>query len=125
MVMTGSEKKALLENNEGERFLNSLVIHEQPKAPPAASTGWTAFTLPEKGFAIELPGKPERNKQMEQIFRKNVATANWGFACYFVVFGDAATGNYYLITIRETIHGYYLSKQRYQPVFFGYKDKHH
>ncbi|HEY4151072.1 MAG TPA: TraB/GumN family protein [Chitinophagaceae bacterium] len=107
MVMTGSQKKILLENSEGERFLNSLVMHERPKAPLAASKGWTTFMLPEKGFTIELPGKPELNKQMEQAFHKNGNSSNWGFVCYS--YSDASTGNYYLVTVREAIHGYYLS----------------
>ncbi len=106
MVMMGSQKKVLLEKSEGERFLNSLMMLKQSNVQPAPGTGWGTFRLPEKGFTIELPGKPELNKQMEQAFHKNGNSSNWSFVCYSYL--DAVTGNYYLVTVREGIHGYYL-----------------
>lgn len=106
VVMTGSEKKKLIDNAESERFFSSLVIREDRHPVEAGNGQWTAFVPAGKGVSIDLPGKPERNKQMEQLFRKSELSYGWNLDCYG--YSDAATGNYYMVTIKDIRNGYFL-----------------
>ena len=106
MIMTGSEKKKLVNNAESERFFASLTMPETPHPAINGKREWMAYTRPDKGFSLNLPGKPAHNKQLEQIFRSGKEAYAWNFECY--TYSDPGTGNFYLITVKDTRNGYYL-----------------
>jgi uncharacterized protein YbaP (TraB family) len=104
MVMTGSEKKSLLEHQESNRFLNSLVVKAQPVKPAGKPGEWIVFDKKNRGMMAMFPGQPERNKQMEQAFNKNASTSKWNFECY--TYSDIASDIFYMLYVKETIPGY-------------------
>jgi uncharacterized protein YbaP (TraB family) len=97
ILMAGSTKTAKLTTTDVERFFTSF----QPAA--AVKKDWVKFELPEKGFAISIPGQPKRNK----LFEQQADGSNWNFTVYDHV--DIASGLYFVIQIRELREGYYLN----------------
>lgn len=72
------------------RFFNSFLATYKPESATV-----TAFTIPEKGFTIELPGAPKANPLMN----KQTAGPMWKYTTYDLM--DATTGTYYVIQIQE------------------------
>jgi len=106
VVMIGSEKKKLMNSTESDRFFTSLSMRTVYHTPVAADEKWVNFNLPGKSFGLELPGKPEHNKQMERLFQESPSAYAWSFDCYG--YSDPSSGNYYMVLVKDTRNGYYL-----------------
>ncbi|MET0637470.1 MAG: hypothetical protein ABWZ25_15670 [Chitinophagaceae bacterium] len=76
-------------------FFSCLVNSQSPKP-------WVRFSLPEKAFAVEFPGDPERNTDIESGAEGTI----WNYTAFG--YSDVETGSYYLMHIKDLTQGYRL-----------------
>lgn len=93
-----SSREANLDSRDVSRFYNSFVAKEIP----VNNNSWSRFTIPGKGFSIEIPGKPKPNKAVDQ----QAEGTEWKFSTYD--YTDHLNGIYYLVQVRDLTSGYYL-----------------
>ncbi len=98
MLMAGAIKKEAINSPDVERFFASFV----PGEAPVANKVWETFTLPEKSFSVNMPGKAERAEAIDN----NLAKQNWHSLSYSAI--DAEKGIYYLVQVREPGQGYVI-----------------
>lgn len=109
ILVTGSVNKKGLGSVDVNRFFSSFKAHE----PSKETKPWVTFALPEKAFTVKLPGQPKRNAAVD----KRADGTSWQFATYD--YSDNTNGVYYMIQVRDTRDGYYLSGGD-SSYFYGY-----
>jgi len=108
LLMAGSSKKSNLTSPDVSKFFSSFKAREIA----VDEKRWTRFSIPGKGFTIELPGEPKVNKS----FGEN--QSQWEFTTYDIV--DNAKGLYYLFQVRDIKAGFYI--QNDSLYFAAYKE---
>ena len=92
-----SSRATNLESKDVARFYNSFVAKDI-----VSTKGWARFTIPGKGFNIELPGVPRPNTAID----RKADGSGWKFFTYDYL--DQETGLYYMVQVRDVTSGYYL-----------------
>lgn len=100
MVLAGTEKKLRLMNNDVNRFFQSYTILEGKR--PAGISDWQPFSIEGKGFTVSMPGKPKKNRNLE-----NAGTqGGWVSSVYDLL--DTKKGLYFLVQVRDLGPGFHL-----------------
>jgi uncharacterized protein YbaP (TraB family) len=100
MLMVGAMKKGSLHSPDADRFLASFV----PGNTTLPKKEWQTFSLKDKAFSVQMPGKPSPNEAMDSQMAEG---SNWRTYSYNTV--DAEKGFYYLVQVRELKEGYFLN----------------
>ena len=105
LLVTAASKKEMLDNNETNRFFQSLVMHDVPDKTLSKDQAWKLTTMEKHGFHVEMPGTPKRDKKLEETFTSN-STANWNVHCYSV--SDKKADIFYMLFVRVTKPGFHI-----------------
>ncbi len=97
LLMAGTAKKEMINGPDAGRFFASF----RPGQTTLAKKPWKEFRLPEKAFAVQLPGTPEPQKEMNE---KSAADPSMEYSNWHST--DPQTNLYYLVQVRQVRPGY-------------------